>query len=92
MSRFSPQTIVVRKPVHGGRVQDDVVIFDDQAGQYFTTSAVGADIWDLIEKPVSCEDIYTWLTERYDVSREMCIAEVDAFIDELHHAGLIELN
>ena len=41
-----PEDVIERADVYASRVKDDLVFFDEQAGQYFATGTVGADIWD----------------------------------------------
>lgn len=92
MSSLTPQTIVARKPVHASRVQDDLVFFDDQAGRYFATGSVGAEIWEILDTPCSVQDICNRLIERYEVEPETCLTDVSAFLEDLSAAGLIEAS
>ena len=85
-----PEDVIERADVYASRVKDDLVFFDEQAGQYFATGAVGADIWELIETPRSLRDICFTLMERYEVNEETCTAEVQRFAEELLDAGLAQ--
>lgn len=83
-------TVIVRKDAYFSRVADDLVFFDEDAGQYFATGAVGAQIWELIETPLTVGDICASLMERYDVDESTCIGETMHFAEKLVAAGLAE--
>lgn len=87
---LKPDDRICRKPVFASRVQDDLVLFDEAAGTYFSTGTVGADIWELIEEPRTLGDIHTVLMERYDVDEATCLAAVYRFARELLDVGLAE--
>jgi len=83
------ETVIVQKPAYASRVDSDLVFFDEQAGKYFATGTVGADIWDLISEPRSIGAVCTALMEKYEVDEVTCQSEVRSFVDELLAAGLI---
>ena len=64
-------------------------MFDGTAGKYYATSSVGADIWDMLETPISVSKIVIWLVEMYDVDGTVCLEEVLKFLRELDCAGLL---
>ncbi len=67
----------------------DVVILGMKEGMYFSVSAVGARIWALLQTPRRLSDIVTTLTAEYDVSADLCAAEVLAFVEDLTARGLV---
>ena len=87
---LQPDDVIIRKNAYASRVKDDLVFFDETAGQYFATGSVGADIWDLIEEPRSLRDICAELMERYEVDETTCLTEVEGFVADLIAAGLAE--
>jgi hypothetical protein len=89
MAELEPETVLVRLQALVSQVDDDLVFFDSQAGKYFATGIVGADIWQLIEEPRSIRDVCIALTEKYDVSEERCLEEVQSFARDLLAVGLI---
>jgi hypothetical protein len=87
---LQPDDMIIRKNAYASRVKDDLVFFDEAAGQYFATGTVGADIWELIEAPCSLRAICAALMERYEVDDATCQAEATRFVEELIAAGLAE--
>jgi hypothetical protein len=55
-------------------------------------SEVGARIWELIETPQEVTTLCSRLQEEYEVSPEVCSAEVDAFLNDLAKHGAIALD
>ncbi|NBB99161.1 MAG: PqqD family peptide modification chaperone [Alphaproteobacteria bacterium] len=87
---LQPDDVIIRKNAYASRVKDDLVFFDEAAGQYFATGTVGADIWDLIEEPRSLRAICAALMARYEVDEATCQAEAARFAEDLIAAGLAE--
>ena len=50
----------------------------------------GVELWELLEKGKSREEMVTYLTDNYEVDRDQASADVDEFIDTLAKAGCIE--
>ena len=61
---------------------DETVMMDVLSGKYFKLSSVGGDIWNLIEEPVTVEELINKLTSEYDVDRETCQTQTLDFLDE----------
>lgn len=70
-------------------VDDEVVMFDPERGAYFSLGEVGSRVWELIEQPVSIDQMCDVLVQEYEIDREACRAEVVAFLDQLDGAGLL---
>ena len=87
---LQPDDVIIRKQAYASRVKDDLVFFDEAAGQYFATGPVGADIWELIESPRSLREICATLMQRYEVDEATCLAEAQRFAEELVAAGLAD--
>lgn len=73
-------------------VDDDIVMFHPDRGAYFAAREVGSRVWELVEQPISLEELCRTLTEEYDVEPSRCRAEIEAFVSQLHDAGLVELT
>lgn len=78
-----------RKDVLGTAVDGDLVLFDEQAGKYYATSEVGAEIWAHLSEAVSLTEICARLSETYDVDPAECEQETRSFLNDLKELGLI---
>jgi hypothetical protein len=58
-------------------------------GKYHSVNPVGARIWELLETPTSEAALVDRLTEEFEVTREVCGAEVHEFLAMLRDRALI---
>ncbi|HMB40353.1 MAG TPA: PqqD family peptide modification chaperone [Balneolaceae bacterium] len=72
-------------------IDDEVVMFDADAGKYYGLNSVAAAVWNLLEEPLSIGNICDQLISEYDVEKEKCLDEILGFLPELQQKGLIEI-
>jgi hypothetical protein len=85
------RTVVACKDQVSADLSDEVVILSLRNGEYFGLNSVGAEIWALIQQPMSVDDVRDHLLRAYpDVEPERCTREVVALIDQMIEAGLVE--
>ena len=72
------ETLVV--PVRGGVGDLDSI---------FSFNGLGSDLWNLLQAGTSMEEMANWVEERYEVTFEQALADINAFMDELSQAGLV---
>jgi len=65
------------------------VMLNLQNGKYYNLGSVGGRIWELVEKPVSVQQVVSRLMLEYDVESEQCGKQVVSFLNHLHAEGLI---
>lgn len=78
-----------RVELPGSRIDCEMVFFDQNAGKYYATGPVGADIWDFIDSERFFSEICEHLLELYQVDRPSCEAQSKAFLSQLQEAGLV---
>lgn len=71
------------------RLQDDLVMMDIDKGKYFSLNPVATRIWDLIEKPLSLDELCKLLMEEYEVEAEQCRTDVDEVLAEMVRLGVV---
>lgn len=70
----------------------DAVILNLKTGIYHGLDTVGARIWDLLQKPITVNDILDTLLQEYDVEPDRCERELVALLQKLAGAELIEVS
>lgn len=86
-------TIVERNhEIDATDLDGEKVMMDLEKGQYFMLNEVAGDIWELIKKPMSVEDIITSLINEYEVEREECESSVKDLLHNMHHANLVMIH
>jgi len=66
-----------------GRLHDELVMMDLDQGKYFSLNPVATRIWDLLEKPLCCEELCDSLVTEYEVDTEQCFADTDELLHEM---------
>jgi hypothetical protein len=74
------------------RVGDEIMMMSPEHGKYIGVNEVGARIWELIEAPRDVDTVCEELQREFEVSPEVCKAEVDSFLAEMEKHGAIVVN
>jgi hypothetical protein len=92
-SSISKNSIVVASP---DQVSSDLagesVILNLKSGTYFGLNEVGTSIWQLIQEPKAVCDICKAILEEYEVDAQTCEIEVQALLEDLLAAQLVEIR
>lgn len=72
-----------------GRLHDELVMMDIDKGKYFALNPVATRIWDLLENPLSIDELCNLLMEEYDVSESQCREEVQEVVEEMVKLGVV---
>lgn len=75
---IADETLVV--PIRGGAGDLDSI---------FSFNPLGSDLWSLLEKEMSVEEMTSWVTDHYEVSQEQALGDIREFVGELLGAGLV---
>ncbi len=90
---LSVQDVIVQG---AGNIVSDMdgekVMLSVQNGKYYNLGAVGGRIWELLDAPTTITDIVGILTQEYEIEPSVCEQQVQAFVNQLHQEGLIELR
>jgi hypothetical protein len=70
----------------------EMVVLDLKSGCYYGLDAVGARVWALIEQPASLSVIRDTIMAEYEVDAERCERDIQAFLDKMQAAGLVEVS
>lgn len=68
------------------------VMLSVDKGKYYNLGEMGGVIWDMIEKPISINQLVTVLISEYEVERSECEKQVMSFIELLLEEALIEVG
>ena len=85
-AHYAPTSAVVFTQLDDG----EAVLLDLQTKQYYTLNETGSQIWDHFKENRSLDEIAAALTETFDVGAEAAKEHVVAFLEELHHEGLVQ--
>lgn len=84
-------TVVVAGDVLVSEFGDELVLLDLRDGVFYGLEDVGAQIWELLQKPISVAAIREALVAQYDVEPTRCEQDVRTLLGELASKGLVEI-
>lgn len=71
-------------------VADELVMFDTEKGKYYGLNDIAAEIWNILEEPMTVEELCDTLTDEFDVEEEECRSDLLNFLPKLLDKGLVE--
>lgn len=93
MTKISKETVVAAAPEQVScDLAGEAAILDLKSGVYYGLDAVGARIWELIQKPKAVSEVHQALLEEYDVEPGRCESDLLAILQSLSDNKLIEVR
>nr|WP_141504346.1 lasso peptide biosynthesis PqqD family chaperone [Paenibacillus luteus] len=71
---------------------EEKVVLSIENGKYYNLGAMGSQIWDLIQEPVTIQHVVEALLKEYEVSKEVCEEQVLSFLSHLVEERLIQMK
>ena len=68
------------------------VMLSIEKGKYYNLGVLGGVIWELIESPITGDELVKQLLEEYDVDQKECEEEVLSFLNHLKDEELITVS
>lgn len=72
-------------------IEDELVMFDVNAGQYYGLNNVATAVWNHLETEKTVDELAQALTAEFDISLDECRQELIEFLPELEEKGLIKV-
>lgn len=91
MEKFLNSKIVQNKEIDASDIDGDKVMMNLEKGMYFSLNSVGSRIWDIIESPMTMDEIIETLLNEYDVDENECRETVVSFLKGLEENDLITM-
>lgn len=93
----SAHIVATTKPRVPARVyarpfDEELVLLDFSAGEYFGLDAIGAEVWRAIDGRADLESIAGVIASRYEVTRDVALRDVIALVTEMRDSGLVEVD
>ena len=87
---MTEQTILKRKSgLMTANMNGDAVMMDISTGKYFNLGQSGGYIWELLEQPLSVENLIKALIAEYDVSYDKCKEDILPFLQQMVEKELL---
>jgi hypothetical protein len=71
---------------------EEAAILHMRSGIYYGLDPVGARIWNLMQEPLTVEELRTAILAEYEVEPAQCEGDLFALLEKLRTEGLIEVR
>lgn len=83
--------IVVSKDVVSCDLGGETAMLDMKEGIYYGLNPMGTTIWELIQKPITIQEIIDKILDEYEVDEETCYTDLMELLDQMVENGLVEI-
>ena len=73
-------------------VDNEIVILNMKGNNYISLDAIGRRIWEIIEAPVTVDDLCGRLGQEFEGTQEQIVADVLPFLEESTISGGINVR
>ena len=82
--------IVVSKDVVSCDLGGETAMLEMKEGVYYGLNEIGTVIWELIQKPITIQEVVDKILEEYEVDEETCYGDVVELLEQMLENKLIE--
>jgi len=80
---ISTKDIFQRNPeIVASEIDNETVMMDTNFENYFGLKAIGTQVWQMLEQPISIEKIAMELVKTYDVSIDQCVEDLQPLFED----------
>jgi hypothetical protein len=83
------ERFVQNKSIIQSQIGDEIVMLDVDSGFYFGLNSVGSIIWTYLKEPVSHLELIEKLLEQFEIDRDTCEKETEAFLLQLLEKNIV---
>lgn len=88
----SDSTVVAKRDLLACTVQNELVILSTTTGTYYGLDAVGKRIWELIQNPMTFEELLRCILDEYEVEPKRCRQDLEKLLGDLATNNLVEIT
>lgn len=89
---LSGKRVLVRPDVLVRELRGEAVLLDLASESYFGLDDVGTGMWRALTTAPTIERALDSLLDEYDVTREQLVQDLEAFVEKLSNARLVEIQ
>lgn len=91
--KIPPETIITRKTdIITADMEGEKAMMSIERGKYYGLNEVGSCIWQLLDQPVTMEELIGKLMKEYQVDEITCERDVAFFLRKMCQEGLVSLD
>lgn len=77
--------------VDARQIRDETLMMSLKTNRFYALDAVGTEVWERLERPISVLNLCTGLCETFDVEPDICLREVSDLIEKLAREDLVRI-
>lgn len=85
-------TVSVAENQVSSDLDGESVVLDLDQGIYYGMNELGSRVWQIIQNPVSVQEIIVTVQDEYEVDRERCKQDILSFLNQLDEQNLITIS
>jgi len=74
------------------KMDGDTVMMSEEKGMYYGLNPMAGKIWDMLQNPISPDEIIARLLDEFEVEKNTCEKEVIKFLDKLDNNDLLVIH
>jgi hypothetical protein len=90
MSELINACLIRNNALFSTEIDQDLVMMDVDQGYYFSLNGTAKTIWELLDSPKRYLEIIQVLVEKYRMTAEQALADVEPFVLEMMSHQLIQ--
>lgn len=79
-----------RPEVVDSDIGGDRALLHMEKNTYFTLNPTAAELWTALSEPQTLDNIVAMITEKFDVTAEVCRPDLAQILDQMVEAGVVE--
>lgn len=83
--------VSINRDVPFSRVHDDMLGINERTGYCYSINASATRVWEIMNEPVSVNDICSVLCREFVVEKEVCFHDLVEFLSDMLKTGLIRV-
>ncbi|CAO1651473.1 lasso peptide biosynthesis PqqD family chaperone [Parasphingorhabdus sp. NYA22] len=92
MSALNLDSIVQRNPeMVSADMDGEMVMMSIENSAYYGLNAVGSDLWEAMENPVSITALCDRVTKNFDIDMASCQSDIMELLTDLRDRNLVQL-
>ena len=92
MTALNLDSVVQRNPeMVSADMDGETVMMSIENSAYYGLNAVGSDLWDAMENPVSISALCDRVTDNFDIDLTSCKTDVMELLTDLRQRNLVQL-
>ena len=81
--------VVASEDQVSGELTAERVVLSMKDGTYYGLTEVAALVWDMVQEPISTDDLVDRIMEVYQVDRDTCRSDLFELLDEMAAKSLV---